>query len=92
MNFSRNENQLANVKKLEQEIQSRQSAIKEGEVIHVIVKRCYDLSGLLSSLNYTEANGSEDQSSNDTISTAPGVSKTMQSSQGTIFHGGRNFH
>ena len=34
LNFSKEEKQFNNVKKLEQEIRSRQAAIKEGEVIH----------------------------------------------------------
>lgn len=47
---------------------------KEGDVIHVVVKRCYDLSGLLAPLNNPEANGSEDQSI-DYESSAPGMAK-----------------
>lgn len=34
LNFSKQEKQLGNVKKLEQEIRARQSAVQEGEVIH----------------------------------------------------------
>lgn len=73
---------------------------KEGEVIHVIVKRCFDLTGLLMPLSNTEANGSEDQSQ-DYGSSAPGVAKAEKemvksnngaSYQYTAFHGGRNFH
>jgi len=64
---------------------------KEGEVIHVVVKRCYDLSGLLLPLGQTEARASEDQSVDHT-SSSPGVAKTMKAMQTDIFHGGRNFH
>jgi len=63
---------------------------KEGEVIHVVVKRCFDLSGLLSPLGNTEARASEDQSTSSQ-STAPGVSKMTKSMQTEVFHGGRNF-
>jgi error-prone DNA polymerase len=65
---------------------------KEGEVIHVVVKRCYDLSGMLLPLGNTEARASEDQSTDHMISTAPGVAKAAKSIQTDIFHGGRNFH
>jgi error-prone DNA polymerase len=64
---------------------------KEGEVIHVVVKRCYDLSGLLLPLNHAEARASEDQST-DRLSSAPGVARAAKGTQGDIFHGGRNFH
>lgn len=61
---------------------------KEGEVIHVVVKRCFDLSVLLAPIGNTEARASEDQSVNHQQSTAPGVDKMVKSE---IFHGGRNF-
>jgi error-prone DNA polymerase len=64
---------------------------KEGEVIHVVVKRCYDLSGLLLPLRDIEARASEDQSI-DHLSNAPGMAKTAKATQTNIFHGGRNFH
>ena len=35
---------------------------KEGEVIHVVVRRCYDLTGMLGNLRQPEARASEDQS------------------------------
>ncbi|MCE3260481.1 MAG: error-prone polymerase, partial [Bacteroidetes bacterium] len=63
---------------------------KEGEVIHVIVSKCYDLSGMLL-LNNIEARASEDQSTDHT-STAPGIKKPAKAIQTDIFHGGRNFH
>ncbi|MES2566856.1 MAG: error-prone DNA polymerase [Bacteroidota bacterium] len=73
---------------------------KEGEVIHVIVRSCYDLTGLLMPLGNTEANGSEDQSEIDRGSRYPGADKgakeLIKSNNGAsfqydVFHGGRNF-
>jgi error-prone DNA polymerase len=64
---------------------------KEGEVIHVVVRKCYDLSGLMLALNNPEARASEDQSV-DHKSSAPGFAKALKVQQGDIFHGGRNFH
>lgn len=73
---------------------------KEGEVIHVVVRTCYDLSGLLLPIGSVEANGSEDQSI-DYASSAPGMTKAPKeltksnngaSFQYDVFHGGRNFH
>ncbi len=75
---------------------------KEGEVIHVVVKHCYDLSGLLAPLNHPEANGSEDQSVDYRPSTYPGSYRAKKeelvksnngaSFQYDVFYGGRNFH
>lgn len=73
---------------------------KEGEVIHVVVKKCYDLSALLLPIKDLEARGTEDQSI-ESISSAPGMSKSQKeliksnngaSFQYQIFHSGRNFH
>jgi error-prone DNA polymerase len=64
---------------------------KEGEVIHVVVKRCYNLSGLLGPLGDTEARASEDQSIDYSVSSAPGMSKINKSSSEEVFYGGRNF-
>ncbi len=73
---------------------------KEAEVIHVVVTKCYNLSGLLIPIGNSEARASEDQSINHT-SNAPGVLKTekemLKSNNGAsfqydVFHGGRNFH
>jgi hypothetical protein len=70
---------------------------KEGEVIHVVVRKCYDLSILLTPFDNPEARASEDQSI-DSKSTAPGTSKALVKSnngpsfQYDVFHGGRNFH
>lgn len=73
---------------------------KEGEVIHVVVRRCYDLTILLGPLSQPEAHGSEDQSI-DMSSSAPGMAKhrnaLVKSNDGPsfqydVFYGGRNFH
>ncbi len=74
---------------------------KEGEVIHIIVKRCYNLTGLLMPLDNTEANGDEDQSEDYHISRYMGAENDRKelvkanngaSFQYDVFHGGRNFH
>jgi error-prone DNA polymerase len=74
---------------------------KEGEVIHIIVKRCYNLTGLLMPLGNIEANGSEDQSEDYQVSRYMGAeneekelvkSNNGASFQYDVFHGGRNFH
>ncbi len=64
---------------------------KEGEVIHVVVRKCYNLSALLLPIGNSEARGSEDQSVNR-ASTSPGIKKGDTAMQGDVFHGGRNFH
>jgi error-prone DNA polymerase len=64
---------------------------KEGEVIHVVVRKCYDLSALLLPIPNPEARASEDQST-DRESSSPGMAKTRKAAQEEIFHGGRNFH
>jgi error-prone DNA polymerase len=59
---------------------------KEGEVIHVVVQHCYDLTGLLGPLGYPrelserhqEARASEDQSIDHSGNSAPGVAKTKK--------------
>ncbi len=76
---------------------------KEAGVIHVIVSKCYDLTGLLVPLKQPEARGSEDQSI-DVESNAPGVAKSKKAGQEAlvkanngasfqydVFYGGRNF-
>jgi error-prone DNA polymerase len=65
---------------------------KEGEVIHVIVRSCYDLTGLLMPLENPEARASEDQSQDYDMSRYPGADKTVKAEQGDVFYGGRNFH
>lgn len=71
----------------------------EGEVIHVIVKRCYDLTGLLlPTIANPEARASEDQSTDRDMSGYPGTNKEIVKSKNgasfnhEVFHGGRNFH
>lgn len=60
---------------------------KEGEVIHVVVKRCYDLTALLS-----PSNQSEKETKNEQKSEKPLVkSNDGPSFQYDVFHGGRNF-
>jgi len=65
---------------------------KEGEVIHVIVSRCYDLSSLLGPLINPEARASEDQSEDHDMSRYPGADKAIKPMQHNVFHHGRNFH
>ncbi|MDO8999246.1 MAG: error-prone DNA polymerase [Bacteroidota bacterium] len=65
---------------------------KEGEVIHVIASRCYDLTGLLMPLGDVEARASEDQSKDYDMSRYPGADKILKAEQGDVFYGGRNFH
>lgn len=73
---------------------------KEGEVIHIIVRRCYNLTGLLMPLDNTEANGDEDQSEDYHVSRYMGAendrkelvkSNNGASFQYDVFYGGRNF-
>lgn len=59
---------------------------KEGDVIHVVVQRCYDLTGLLGPLSHPEANGSEDQSIDDMQSSAPGMAQARKTKKA----GGKN--
>ena len=70
----------------------------EGEVIHVIVKRCYNMSGLLRQL--TEAKSENllvqtlsraDEKDGDTLSPQEGQTQLRTIVQGDIFHAGRNF-
>lgn len=57
---------------------------KENEVIHVVVKRCYDLSALLGPMNNPEATGSEDQSIDYHVNRAPGVEKTKKAAKNSV--------
>jgi error-prone DNA polymerase len=71
---------------------------KEGEVIHVIVRACYDLSGLLRALT---ASGSEnppiqtlsraDERDGDAIPSHPGTRPSKHPVQGNLFANARNF-
>lgn len=74
---------------------------KEGEVIHVVVRRCYDLTGMLMPLGNPEARASEDQSEDHDMRRYPGADKVAKelvksnnghSFQSGVFYGGRNFH
>ena len=71
---------------------------REGEVTHVIVKRCQDASGLLAQL--TEARDPNppvqtlsraDEKDGDPLSPAERKNHIQKAVQGDIFHGGRNF-
>jgi error-prone DNA polymerase len=68
---------------------------KEGEVIHVIVKRCYNFSGLLSQLTAMQKEEiSLKPMSRSDETTSPFLKKKTQESemvQGNIFGEGRNF-
>ena len=71
---------------------------KEGEVIHVIVKRCYDLSRLLRQLSVTEEAppslltlSRADEKDPDTYPTQKDKRQPHTVVQTEIFHAGRNF-
>jgi error-prone DNA polymerase len=68
---------------------------REGEVIHVIVKRCYNFSRLLNKLNNPEQEGlSLKPMSRSDETTSPFLKKKTEENeivQGKIFHEGRNF-
>jgi error-prone DNA polymerase len=64
---------------------------KEGEVIHVVVKRCYDLSVLLHPLSLPKEK--KDMEKENPEDNAPVKRKKVgKGIQTDIFHGGRNFH
>lgn len=68
---------------------------KEGEVIHIVVKHCYDLSGLLAPLAQAKNKSDEDVTNNNEKmdNRSPDKkAKAIKSIQHDIFHGGRNFH
>jgi error-prone DNA polymerase len=66
---------------------------KEGEVIHVIVRKCYNISQLLGKLTGTPGETVDAKKSRADETTAPFLSKKAQSDvvQGSIFPEGRNF-
>ena len=64
---------------------------KEGEVIHVVVQRCYDLSGLLAPLALPKDTDYFDKEEPGDNSPAK-KKKAVKPVQTDIFHGGRNFH
>jgi error-prone DNA polymerase len=59
---------------------------KEGEVIHVVLKRCYDLSGLLLPLSQPNNEPSAGEKEK-----TPYKKPRVDAMQEDIFHGGRNF-
>lgn len=61
---------------------------KEGDVIHVVTKRCYDLSSLLWLPDEEEEKAEEKNHQEQTAKKQPSTKVV----QGDIFHGGRNFH
>lgn len=65
---------------------------KEGEVIHVVVQRCYNLSGLLAPLSQPKDTDYFDKEEPGDNSPAKRKKKAVKPVQTDIFHGGRNFH
>jgi error-prone DNA polymerase len=70
----------------------------EGEVIHVIAKRCYNVSALLQKLTATEKERSSlltlsrgDEKNDENYATKDKRVQHSMAVQGEIFHGGRNF-
>ena len=70
----------------------------EGEVIHVIAKRCSNISGLLQKLTETEKESSAlltlsrgDEKDGENYTTKDKRVQRSMAVQGEIFHGGRNF-
>jgi error-prone DNA polymerase len=70
---------------------------REGEVVHIIAKRCFDLTKLLRGLTLPESDGQPLLTlsrSDEKTNPFPAVNKKTQApepSQKEIFHGGRNF-
>jgi len=60
---------------------------KEGEVIHVVVKRCFDLTGLMGPMNHSEGEKQEEQRPEKALV----KSNDGPSFQYDVFYGGRNF-
>jgi error-prone DNA polymerase len=70
---------------------------REGEVTHVVVKRCFNLSGLLQKLTESESSNPglltlsrADEKVDENYATKDNRVKGIMV-QGDIFHGGRNF-
>jgi len=70
----------------------------EGEVIHVIVKKCSNVSGLLQKLTKTESENPQlvtpyraDEKDTENYATQDKRVQRNMALQGEIFHGGRNF-
>lgn len=64
---------------------------KEGEVIHVIASKCFDLTGLLGSLGDTEARASENLSDEWERSGLEHSGEPDTAEPKRVFYGGRNF-
>jgi error-prone DNA polymerase len=72
----------------------------EGEVIHVIVERCHNVTGLLQGLTNKEQGATElnsplsraDEKNDENYATKDKRVQRKVAVQGNIFHGGRNFH
>lgn len=64
---------------------------KEGEVIHVIASKCYDITGLLGSLHNPEARASEDLTDEWSVGRYPGAEEMEETMLDDVFFGGRNF-
>ncbi len=65
---------------------------KEGQVIHVIVEKCIDLTRLLRSLTTSHEDSPLTAMSRSDETTAPPPDPRAPGVQGNIFPGGRNFH
>jgi len=70
----------------------------EGEVVHVIVKRCYNMTGFLRQLTETEHENTAvqtlsraDEKDGDPLSPQQKKVQLQKMVQGEMFHGGRNF-
>lgn len=64
---------------------------KEGEVIHVVASKCYDLTGILGSLSSAEARASENLTDDWEKSGPAGAEELETEEPKSIFYGGRNF-
>ena len=64
---------------------------KEGEVIHVIASKCFDLTGLLGSLGNREARASESLSDEWERSGLENSEEPDTAEPKSVFYGGRNF-
>lgn len=64
---------------------------KDGELIHVVVQKCYNLSGLLTPLNQPKDTNYYYKEKQEVYSSVK-KKKAVMPVQTDIFHGGRNFH
>ncbi len=66
---------------------------KEGEVIHVVASKCFDITGLLGALSTEEARASENLTDDWEIPRYPGAEEMVANIEPQhVFYGGRNFH